>query len=248
MSRRLVTVVVVFVLVALAGPAADAGAGATPTPDRREAQVMAADVRATITEVNAQLLALRAGMDARRLAVGQSCYDTLLALGGTPLNPRAASAALAGYLLYTLGDGMRAIVSGPTTLLARIGPKTKLRTPELRRARAALKAVDQRQRATTFPPVTDYCGPLRTWSTSRFTPGTMPGTFADALVALQRVQTTPAEDAALGLGAAVLRARGGLGARDAGAFADTSLETETQRLFSDPVVGVLFLATGALGS
>lgn len=239
--RRLV----VLSLALLAGAVAAPGAAATtPTTRAQEGRAFGAAVHTTVQESNAQLRAKRAEIDARRLAIGSGCYDTLLALGEARLSARTASAALAGYLLYTLGDGLQTIVIGPTRLLARIGPRTRLHTRELRRARAALAAVDGRQRATTFPSIDDFCLPLRAWSASRFTPGTVPGAFAQAADAFARVTATEAEDAALGVGAAVLQSHGGLGRADAAAFADTSLETETQRLFTDPVVGVLFLLSG----
>lgn len=242
--RRLVVLPLALLLtVAVAAPTA-AAAATTRTTSAQEGRAFGAAVHTTVQESNAQLRAKRAEIDARRLAIGGGCYDTLLALGAAKLSARTASAALAGYLLYTLGDGLQTIVTGPTRLLARIGPRTKLHTRELRQARAALTAVDARQRATTFPRIDDFCAPLRAWAAGRFTPGTVPGAFAQAADAFARVTSTEAEDAALGVGAVVLQSRGGLGRADAGAFADTSLETETQRLFTDPVVGVLFLVSG----
>ncbi len=241
---RLVVLSLALLAGAVAAPTTAAAVTTTRTTSGQEGRVFGAAVHTTVQESNAQLRAKRAEIDARRLAIGNGCYDTLLALGDAKLSSRTASAALAGYLLYTLGDGLETIVTGPTRLLARIGSTTKLHTRELRRARAALAAVDARQRATTFPRIDDFCAPLRAWAAGRFTPGTVPGVFAQAADAFARVTTTQAEDAALGVGAVVLQSHGGLGRADAGAFADTSLETETQRLFTDPVVGVLFLVSG----
>lgn len=227
--------------------AAAALAAAPPAPakvssgERREARTFAAAIRATIADVDAALRTRRPDIDARRLAVGRDCYDVVLGLGNAKPGADASSTVLAGYLGYALGDGLATVLQAPAALVGRLA-STHLRTPLLRRARTVLAATAKRRRPATAVPAVDFCGELRRWSGSGFTPGTAPGAFAQVSDVLESTSVGPQEDAILGATAQLLHGRGGLGRADAGVFQGGGFSHELDRLLSgDPIVGTSFL-------